>query len=72
MQWVEVQKHGLVSRKEKGRRSVVFCSPKDYEATGVALLSRLIIVGSSPTTSGKGVWRKGRRDCFWHNLTNKM
>ena len=32
-------KYGGVARKVKDRRSVVFCGPKDYEATGVALLS---------------------------------
>lgn len=41
MQWVQVQKHGLVSRKEKDSRSVVFCIPKEYEAAEVALRGRL-------------------------------
>ena len=41
MQWVRVQKHGLVSRKEKDSRSVVFCFPKGNEAAEVALRGRL-------------------------------
>jgi hypothetical protein len=41
MQWVKVQKHGLVSRKEKDSRSVVFCISKGYEAAEVALRGRL-------------------------------
>jgi hypothetical protein len=41
MQWVRVQKHGLVSRKEKDSRSVVFCISKGYEAAEVALRGRL-------------------------------
>ena len=41
MQWAQVQKHGLVSRKEKDSRSVVFCFPKGNEAAEVALRGRL-------------------------------
>lgn len=41
MQWVRVQKHGLVSRKEKDSRSAVFCFPKGNEAAEVALRGRL-------------------------------
>lgn len=41
MQWVRVQKHGLVSRKEKDSRSVVFCISKGYGAAEVALRGRL-------------------------------
>ncbi len=38
---MKVQKHGLVSRKEKNSRSVVFCISKGYEAAEVALRGRL-------------------------------
>lgn len=41
MQWAKVQKHGLVSRKEKDSRSVVFCISKGYGAAEVALRGRL-------------------------------
>ncbi len=41
MQWAQVQKHGLVSRKEKDSRSVVFCISKGYGAAEVALRGRL-------------------------------
>ena len=37
----QVLKYGLVSRKEKNSRSVVFCFPKGNEAAEVALRSRL-------------------------------
>jgi len=37
----QVLKYGLVSRKEKNSRSVVFCISKGYEAAEVALRSRL-------------------------------
>jgi hypothetical protein len=41
MSRVRVLKHGLVPRKEKDSRSVVFCFPKGNEAAEVALRSRL-------------------------------
>lgn len=41
MSRVKVRKHGLVSRKEKNSRSVVFCFPKGNEAAEVALRGRL-------------------------------
>jgi len=37
----QVLKYGLVSRKEKNSRSVVFCFPKGNEAAEVALRGRL-------------------------------
>ena len=37
----QVLKYGLVSRKEKDSRSVVFCFPKGNEAAEVALRGRL-------------------------------
>lgn len=37
MQWAQVQKHGLVSRKEKDSRSAVFRISKGYEAAEAAL-----------------------------------
>ncbi len=61
----EVSKYGQVSRKEKNSWSVVFRSPKDYEAAVAALRSRLTlrlaqlvellfmeqrVIGSSPIT----------------------
>lgn len=43
MQWAQVQKHGLVSRKEKDSRSAVFRISKGYEAAGAALRGRFAI-----------------------------
>lgn len=41
MQWAgKVQKHGLVSRKEKDSRSAVFRISKGYEAAEAALRGR--------------------------------
>ena len=40
-QGAKVLKYGLVSRKEKNSRSVVFCIPKGYGAAEVALRGRL-------------------------------
>ena len=37
---LQVLKYGLVSRKEKNSRSVVFCIPKGYGAAEVALRGR--------------------------------
>ena len=42
-----VLKDGQVSGQEKDRRGVVFCGPKDYEATGSAPLGWFAIVISS-------------------------
>ena len=80
MQWVKIQKHGLVSRKEKNSRSVVFCIPKGYGAAEVALRGRLAtlrlaqsvehlsikqsVIGSTPITNIIGILYRKRKVRF--------